>query len=373
MKQNLRMRNKEISTMKKMLFLGLLMVALSLSGCNSPVDVEDLTAPTVSSTSPAHEATAVGRNGNITATFSEEMDSATIVAANFTLAQGVTAVPGAVSYAGNVATFNPTNDLAASTVYTATITTGVTDLAGNALATSKVWTFTTTANAPAGPSIVNLGTAGNYVILSKTGITTTGVTAITGDIAVSPIGAAAMTGFGLTMDVTNTFATSTLITGNVYASDYTEPTPTTLTAAILAMQAAYDDAAGRLDPNYTELGTGEIGGMNLVPGLYKWGTGVLITSNVTINGGPNDVWIFQIAGGITQAATAQVLLAGGALPKNIFWQVAEAVAIGATAHMEGTVLSAGAISLEAGATVDGRLLSQTAVTLDANTITEPAL
>jgi len=354
--------------MRKLVLSGLLLVAFTMFGCNTPMDVEDLTPPTIGSTSPADAAVAVERNASVTATFNEDMDSATITDLTFTLAQGVTPVAGVVSYAAKVATFNPNADLAASTEYTATVTIGAKDVEGNALAATKVWTFTTTANPPAGPAMVNLGAADSYAILAKTGITTTGVTAITGDIAVSPIDSTAMTGFGLIMDASNTFATSNLVTGSVYASDYTEPTPTNLTAAVLAMQAAYDDAAGRLDPNEIELGGGEIGGLTLVPGLYKWGTGVLITTNVTLNGAANDVWIFQIAGGIAQAATAQVLLTGGALPENIFWQVAQAVAIGATAHMEGNVLAAGAISLDTGATVNGKLMSQTAVTLDANTI-----
>ncbi|MFZ2781598.1 MAG: ice-binding family protein, partial [Rectinemataceae bacterium] len=205
------------------------------------------------------------------------------------------------------------------------------------------------------------------------GITTTGLTDITGNIAVSPIDSTAMTGFGLVMDGTGTFSKSSLVSENVYASDYTVPTPSNLTTAVGDMLLAYNDAAGRPDPNYTELYSGELGGQTLVPGLYKWGTGVSITTDVTLAGGPDDVWIFQIAGGITQAATAQVLLSGGALPENIYWQVTQAVAVGANAHMEGNVMSAVAISLAAGATVNGRLLSQTAVTLDANTITAPAL
>jgi hypothetical protein len=354
--------------MRKTVLIGLLLVALAMFGCNTPLNVEDLTPPTIASTSPANAAVAVERNANVTATFDEDMDSATITDLTFTLAQGVTPVAGAVSYAAKVATFNPTADLAASTVYTATITVGAKDVAGNALAAAKVWTFTTTANPPAGPAMVNLGVAGNYVVLSKTGITTTGVTAITGNLGVSPIGATAITGFGLIMDASNTFATSSLITGSVFASDYTEPTPTNLTAAVLAMQAAYDDAAGRINPNSLDLGAGEIGGLTLVPGLYKWGTGVLITTNVTLNGAADDVWIFQISGAVAQAAATQVLLTGGARPENIFWQVAGAVAIGATAHMEGNVLAAGAISFAAGSSVNGKLMSQTAVTLDATTI-----
>ena len=354
-------------------FVASLMIA-AIVGCASPVAV-DVTTPTVISVIPANAVTNIAVNGAITATFSEAMDSATITAATFTLAGGASPVSGAVTLnaAGTMATFDPAADLAVSTVYTATIKIEATDVAGNALASASSWSFTTSAVPAAAPAPVVLGTAGNYVILSKTGITTTGVTAVTGNIAVSPIGAAAMTGFGLTMDLGGTFSTSTLVTGNVYASNYTEPTPTNLTAAVLAMQAAYDDAVSRLDPNFIELGTGEIGGMTLVPGLYKWSTGVSITTNVTLNGGADDVWIFQIAGGITQAAAAQVLLAGGALPKNIFWQAADAVAFGATSHMEGIVLSAGAISFSAGATLNGRLMSQTAVTMNANTITKPAL
>ena len=358
--------------MKRILLMSLVLVAFFMAGCSSPA-IEDSVAPTISSVSPADAAVDVSISGNIAATFDEEMDSATITNTSFTLKQGSTDVPGEVSYASNVATYNPTNDLALGTVYTATITVSAADMAGNAMEAAKVWTFTTAAAPPAGPAKVVLGTAGNYVILAETGITTTGVTAITGDIAVSPITAAAMTGFGLIMDSTNTFSTSSLVTGKVYAANYTEPTPTTLTAAIAAKLAAYNDAAGRTSPDESELGTGEIGGMTLVPGLYNWTTGVSITTNVTLDGAANDVWIFQIGGGMTQAATAQVLMTGGASPENVFWQVSGAVALAATAHMEGTVLSAGAISLAAGTTVNGRLLSQTAVTLDANTIVDPSL
>lgn len=360
--------------MKRISIISLVLVAFLIAGCSSPA-VEDLTAPTVSSVSPADAAVDVSVSGSITATFDEEMDSATITTDSFTLKQGLTDVPGVVSYADKVATYNPTSDLALGTVYTATISVSAEDMAGNALASAKVWTFTTVAAPPAGPAKVVLGTAANYVILAETGITTTGDTAITGDIAVSPITAGAMTGFTLIVDSTGTFSTSTLVSGRVYAANYTAPTPDTLTAAIADKLTAYNDAKDRPSPSpdSVALGGGEIGGMNLVPGLYKWTTGVTITTDVTLNGAANDVWIFQIGEGMTQAATAQVLLAGGALSKNVFWQVTGAVALAATAHMEGTVMSAGAISLAAGATVNGRLMSQTAVTLDANTIIAPAL
>ncbi|MFH2119978.1 MAG: Ig-like domain-containing protein [Pseudomonadota bacterium] len=332
----------------------------------------DTTAPAVSSTVPADLATGVAINSAIAATFSEAMDAATITTATFTLTQGATPVPGAVTYAGTVATLNPTSDLAANTVFTATITTGVKDLAGNALATNKVWSFTTGTTAAAGPDPVLLGTAGNFVILAKSGISTVPTSAVTGDIGVSPIDQTAITGFSETMDTTNTFSTSTQVTGKIYAADYAVPTPANLTTAVSDMETAYTDAAGRTLPDATELGAGEIGGLTIVPGLYKWGTDVLISTDVTLNGGPNDVWIFQISGGITQASATKVILTGGALPKNIFWQSFGVVALDTTAHMEGVILAQTGITLNTGATINGRLLAQTAVTLDQNTVTQPA-
>ena len=147
---------------------------------------------------------------------------------------------------------------------------------------------------------------------------------------------------------------------------------TFLTAAVGDMEFAYTDAAGRASPDFTELGAGEIGGLTLAPGLYKWGTGVSITTDVTLSGGPNDVWIFQVAGTLNQANATRVTLAGGALAKNIFWQVAGAVTIGTTAHFEGVILAKTMIAVNTGASVNGRLLAQTAVTLQMNAVTQPA-
>ena len=238
-----------------------------------------------------------------------------------------------------------------------------------------------------GPAPVSLGSingAGNpgsprYVILAKTMITTTGVTAITGDLGISPAAASFIQGFSLTLDAGGCFSTttpSTLVTGNVYAADYNIPascpTPSLLTTAVGDMQTAYTDAAGRA-ADFTEIGAGNISGMTLPAGTYKWGSGLLIATDVTLTGGANDVWIFQIAGGITQSSGARVILAGGALPKNIFWQAADVVDIGTTAHMEGVILAQTAITLKTGATANSRLLAQSAVTLQANTVTQPAL
>jgi len=224
-----------------------------------------------------------------------------------------------------------------------------------------------------GPAAINLGAAGNYVILTKSGISTVPASVITGNIAVSPIGAGAITGFDpVTMDVSNTFSTASQVIGNIYAATYTEPTPTNLTAAILNMEAAYTDAAGRITPDFTDLGAaGNLDGLTLVPGLYKWNTGISITTNLNLSGGANDRWIFQISGGITMGPGATVSLIGGALPANIFWQASDVVALNTTSHIDGIVLGATSITLATGATANGRLYAQTAVTLDASTITQP--
>jgi len=144
-----------------------------------------------------------------------------------------------------------------------------------------------------------------------------------------------------------------------------------LTTAIGDMETAYTDAAGRTTPDFTELGGGQIGGLTLAPGLYKWSTDVLITTDVTLNGGPDDVWIFQIAGKVIQANGMKVILTGGARANNIFWQASGVVTLGTTAHFEGIVMAQTSITLGTGASVNGRLLAQTAVTLDANAVTAP--
>ncbi len=223
----------------------------------------------------------------------------------------------------------------------------------------------------AGPAAVDLGSAGNFVILAKSGISTTGTTVVTGNIGVSPIAASGMTGFGLTMDSSNTFATSTRVVGKAYASDYAAPTPTTMTTAISDMETAYTNAAGRTLPTSTELGAGNIGGKTLTAGLYKWSTDVTIPTNVTLSGGANDVWIFQIAQKLTTSSGTKVVLSGGAQASNIFWQVAGQTTLGTTSTMNGNILDQTAIVMNTGAILNGRALAQTAVTLDANTVTLP--
>jgi len=334
----------------------------------------DTTPPTVISTLPDNLATYVAVTENITATFSEVMNPATITTASFSLKTGLTPVTCALTYieGGVVAYLNPASNLLADTTYDATITIVARDLADNPLAVNKTWSFKTASAAGIGPAPVLLGTAGNYVILTETGITSVPLsgTDIQGDMGVYPIGYAAITGFSMTN--VGTYWTSALVNGKIYASDNDEPTPTALNIAINDKLTAYNDAAGRLLPDFTNLYTGELGGHTLVPGLYKYTSAVTISQDVTLDGGANDVWIFQISGTLDIAAGKKVLLPGGALPKNIFWQTAGNVTFQGTSHFEGVLLSAGTITLITGATANGRLLGKYFVALDGNVVTKPA-
>lgn len=333
----------------------------------------DLELPSVTASDPADLETDVAINRSISASFSEAMNVASINSSTFFVTDANTnPVTGTVELVGTTAIFTPENDLAISTKYIATVTSGAEDLAANALAASFIWSFTTGDSVAKGPAPVTLGTAGDYVILAKTGISTTGSTAITGDIALSPAAESFITGFSLVRDSTNTFSKSSSVTGEVFAADMAAPTPSMLTTAVSDMETAYTDAAGRSNPDATELGAGNISGLTLTPGLYKWSSGLDIATDVTLSGSKNDVWILQIAGDLTVSNGVNITLDGGALPENVFWQVAGKTIFGTTSDINGVFLSKTLIDLQTGATFNGRALSQTAVTLDANAVTQPA-
>jgi hypothetical protein len=322
------------------------------------------------STDPSSNVTGVPRNTAVAFTFSEVMDPLTINSSTFILMQGATSVPGTVSYAGTTATFTPTNALTAGTSYTATMTTGAKTVTGSSLATNSVWSFTTGGSSSV-LAVVNLGTAANYAILAKTKISTTGTTHINGNIGISPAAATFITGFGLILPAGGAFSSSSLVTGNIYAPTYASPTPANMTTAISNMETAYTNAAGRTLPDFTELYTGNIGGKTLVSGLYKWSTTVIAPTSFSISGSATDVWIFQISKDLTVSNAVNVTLSGGALAKNIFWQVAGIATLGTTSHFEGNVLCKTGITLKTGASMNGRALAQTAVVLDANAVTKP--
>jgi hypothetical protein len=225
-----------------------------------------------------------------------------------------------------------------------------------------------------GDSPVDLGSACNFAILAKTGITNVPISSINGNMGVSPIKAAAITGFALTMDPSSQFSTSSQVTGKVYASDYSPDTPSMMTGAISAMEAAYTDGAGRspTDVTFMDKGAGNIGGMNLLPGVYTWSTGVTIPTSVTLSGGPDDVWIFVIPGTLDISSGQQVILSGDAQPNNIFWVVAGTTTLGTDSLFNGNILDQTLIDIQTRAILNGKALAQSAVTLDQVTVNGPA-
>ena len=212
---------------------------------------------------------------------------------------------------------------------------------------------------------VNLGSTETFSILSKSGVTDVRQSDITGNVGTSPITGAAM------------HVGCDEVTGTIFTVDSNGPEcsiidATSLTEAVGDMGIAYRDAAGRTNPDYVNLGAGEIGGLTLTAGLYTYSTDLQISTDVTLTGGIDDVFIFQISGDLTQASAKSVILAGDVQAQNVFWQVAGSAAIGTTAHMQGTIITEKHIAMKTGSSIDGRLLAHTAVTLESTTVTLPA-
>lgn len=350
------------------------------------------TNPTVNSSNPSNGAinVATSTNGSnnvvtgkvLTATFSQPMNPATITPVGvFTLKETVagTNVAGSVvmNTANTIATFTPTvAALTPNTFYSATVSTAAKTATGTAIVNAVSWGFKT-GGASSAQMPVNLGLAGNYAIFALTGIANaTPPAAITGDMGVGPgVTSTAITGFALTLPAGSAFSTSAQVAGKIYAFDYANPTPVNVTTAAGDMGAAYNDAAGRLLPDFVDVATGNLAGQTLTPGLHRFNSNVTLPfgTNVTLNGGPDDIWIIQITGTLVTAANTNVFLSGGAQAKNIFWQVAGTnVTLGATAHVEGVVLAKSAINFGNKASANSNLLAQTAVNLDQSAVTQPA-
>ena len=323
------------------------------SGNNPVIPVVDTLAPTVSSTNPANGATSVAI---ISASFSEAMNATTISATTFALSgPGGSAVAGSVVYdpSSDMARFVPASALMANTAYTATLSTGATDVAGNAMTSNYVWSFTTAATSsnmlpPA------LGAAGGFVVLAGSTVTSTGATALTGDLGVSP--GSAVTGFP-----------PGILTGTKHAANPTSA------AAMAALTIAYNDAAGRTLAPVTV--AGNLGGQTLPPGLYKSTSSLAISSgNLTLDaqGDANAVFIFQIASTLTTTSGRAVILSGGAKAANVFWQVGSSATLGTTSAFKGTIMANQSITLNTGATLEGRALARIgAVTLAGNAAVLP--
>jgi len=309
--------------------------------------------PTVISVTPLNGAVGVCPNTVITATFSEAMNPATIDITTFTVAPGVTGIV-TLDGTGRIAAFTPSSNLALSTTYTGTITTGAQDLSGNPLASDFVWSFTTATLACQPP--VPLGSAATFEVLAGSTVTNTGPTIIGGgNLGLSP--GSAVTGFP---------------PGTLTPPAVMHVTDPTAAQAQLDLTIAYLYAAGL--PGGAVL-PGDMSGLTFTPGLYTTASTVMLSAgNVTLDGqgDANAVFIFQVGSTLTTIGSTQVVLAGSAQAKNVFWQVGSSATLGTNSIFEGTIMSLQSITLQTGATLTGRALARNAaVTLDSNTVTAP--
>jgi Ice-binding-like/Bacterial Ig-like domain len=350
--------------MRKILSILFLVTVVLFAGCEKEDTFEEIVGlcPVVLATDPGNLETGVAVDKIITVTFNTEMNPATINAATITL-NGPTAVGGTISYAGKIASFNPTVNLAPFTVYVGKVTTAVKDITGNALQVNYTWSFTTDV---AG---IPLGSASRFSVLAATGINNTGFTIVNNsDIGVSP---------GLRVSITG-FPPGIVSDGLMYASNDLTPAgiPAMLILAHEELTNAYLFADTVTIPTQITL-TGDLGGETLEPGIYNIATDLLIQSgDLTLDakGDTNAYWIFRIGSDLTTSngSGGNVILAGGAKAENVFWQVTGSTLLGNNTSFKGTILALSTIRMNADATIEGRLLSRNgSVILNTNTINKP--
>jgi hypothetical protein len=246
-------------------------------------------------------------------------------------------------------------------------------LAGGAAGMTNQGTFTVITGAQGQP--VSIGTTGASTLI--TGFHDTAGCVYTE----TPLNIGAVNG------TINTNAPPPVVPPSAVACTTTEGNATTFAAAqagAAAALAAFNDLAGR--PGATDPGA-NLGGLTLAPGIYKTASGgfLLTGSDLTLDAGgnANAVWVFQMANTLTVGAAGaprSVILAGGAQPKNVYWQVGSAATINAAGGgtMVGTIISSAATSISTAGnaaitTLNGRALALNAsVTLVNTVINVPA-
>jgi hypothetical protein len=200
----------------------------------------------------------------------------------------------------------------------------------------------------AGPAPIDLRSAAHFTILATSTTTTTGGGIINGDVGLSPVGSQGIP--------------PGQIRGTIYNGDpIAAQAQLDLNSAIIAASPA--QLPGGIDTG------AELGGKSLVAGVYQSPSGAYdITSvDLTLSGGPNDVWVFQMASSLTVDVGRQVILTGGAQARNVFWQVGSSATIGTSAVFKGTIMAYASITMNASSTLDGRALAQNgAVTFNGN-------
>lgn len=367
---------------------------------------------TVISTNPAANAIAVCPNASINATFGMpaglRMDPGTISTATFTVtgpSPGLTPVVASSvildAATGSIATFTPQANLTAGVTYTATIkggASGAKDLAvpADTLVGNHAWNFTVAACTVTPPPAIALGSAATFGDFGgSAGTTNQGIhTVINGNIGTTAV-STAVTGFhdaGPGCTYTETPLNVGTVNGMIYTAAPpptvgcpNEGTATTFSVASAARAdalAAYNTLVAM--PGGTDPGAGNLANLTLAPGDYTAAAGSFMIQggNLTLDaqGDANAVWVFQMAttltvGGPGAAAPQSIILANGALAKNVFWQVGSAATInaGGGGTMVGTIISQAGVAISTPgsaiiSTLNGRAISLGASVTMVNTV-----
>jgi hypothetical protein len=324
--------------------------------------------PSVTSTDPVDTATNVVVNKTVSATFSEVMDPATINATTFTLKQGTTSISGAVTYAGTTATFAPASVLANSTIYDATITIGAKDTAGVAMLANYPWRFTTGAAPPPPPLAINLGRAASFGLASRAAFSSTGVTVVNGDVAISPsnvctdstgnAGASESCAFKV-----HSSPTGLTVNGSIFFAG--DPFDNGVTAGNVAtdLNAAWIEGKNKV-PNKPTIAGNELSSPTpYLPGVYHNPTLGLAAGGVATldaGGDANAVFIFQDDASFVDSGTtllpSSIKLINGAQARNVWFIIGSAFTTGSGTTWNGNVLAGGTVTINHSSTLLGRVL-----------------
>lgn len=221
-------------------------------------------------------------------------------------------------------------------------------------------------------NMIDLGKAGQFVILATSTINNESASRITG-----------RTGEGSVTDMTKTDNTNDekAFTDSVrkstsdevleWQSNQSDTTSPDVTEAIEDMMTAYNNVSMQSGNDSTSHMNENFQTAVLTPGVYEWSDSLHIESDVTLSGSADDVWIMMVGANLTIDENTVFTLTNGAKAHNVYWYVEGEVTIGKNANFEGIILSMNDITLEKGAKLNGRMFSQKSITLDDNTVTEP--
>lgn len=337
----------------------------------------DITAPTVTVTNPVNLATNIPIDKKINATFSEEMRQASMVTTNFTMKETVSGnnVNGTVAYdvQNDIVTFSPLLSLTADTDYTMTVTNGAKDLAGNALVVPAVgglpvpnpWTFRTApASVPLVPLAINLGSAATFGIAAGAGMTSTGITTVNGDVALSPTGTCTDAAFNCAA-ATYQNAAGLTVNGTIFFAGDTDPAGSGVTAS-----AVKNDLNTAWLQGMAKVATMTVAGDQL-SSVNHYAPGVYLNANLNMavgglaildgGGDANATFIFKVTTDLSDsgivANPSVISLTGGTQAKNVWFVVGNDATIGDGSIWNGNVLAGNDLTINTGAKMLGRALS----------------